>query len=83
MAPHPTIPSRFPVRAPALSTQVAAVSEEVERNLRLLGCTAIEDKLQEGVPQCIKTLADAGIQLWVLTGDKMVRLKLRQGQAPA
>jgi hypothetical protein len=49
------------------------VSEEIERDLVLLGCTAIEDKLQEGVPQCIKTLADADIRLWVLTGDKMVR----------
>ena len=37
----------------------------------LLGCTAIEDKLQEGVPQCIRTLALAGIRLWVLTGDKV------------
>lgn len=34
-------------------------------------CTAIEDKLQEGVPRCIQQLAEAGIKLWVLTGDKM------------
>ena len=27
--------------------------------------------LQEGVPQCIAMLAQAGIRLWVLTGDKM------------
>jgi P-type E1-E2 ATPase len=45
----------------------------VEKDLRLLGCTAIEDKLQEGVPRTIKLLAEAGIRLWVLTGDKMVR----------
>eukprot|EP00879_Flechtneria_rotunda_P010836 GHRR01011325.1.p1 GENE.GHRR01011325.1~~GHRR01011325.1.p1 ORF type:complete len:1369 (+),score=416.83 GHRR01011325.1:1346-5452(+) len=51
--------------------RVDAVGEQVEKNLQLLGCTAIEDKLQEGVPQCIKTLAHAGIRLWVLTGDKM------------
>ncbi|GIL71194.1 hypothetical protein Vretimale_17772 [Volvox reticuliferus] len=51
--------------------KVAEVSEKIERNLRLLGCTAIEDKLQEGVPQCIKQLALAGIRIWVLTGDKM------------
>jgi phospholipid-transporting ATPase len=49
------------------------VSEEIERDLVLLGCTAIEDKLQEGVPQCIKAMASANIRLWVLTGDKMVR----------
>lgn len=46
---------------------------QIEWGLTLLGCTAIEDKLQEGVPGCIKTLAQAGIRLWVLTGDKMVR----------
>jgi hypothetical protein len=51
------------------------VSEDVEKGLVLLGCTAIEDKLQEGVPQCIKCLADANIRLWVLTGDKMVRAR--------
>lgn len=54
------------------AAKVDAVSEQVEKDLRLLGCTAIEDKLQEGVPQCIETLAEAGIRLWVLTGDKMV-----------
>ena len=52
---------------------LSQVSEEIERELVLLGCTAIEDKLQEGVPQCIKALAEANIRLWVLTGDKMVR----------
>ena len=36
----------------------------------LLGATAIEDKLQDGVPECIHSLADAGIKIWVLTGDK-------------
>ncbi|MEW5317788.1 MAG: hypothetical protein WDW38_009057 [Sanguina aurantia] len=46
------------------------VSELVERDLRLLGCTAIEDKLQEGVPLAIQQLAQAGIRIWVLTGDK-------------
>ncbi|KAK9724312.1 hypothetical protein RND81_05G063200 [Saponaria officinalis] len=35
------------------------------------GATAIEDKLQKGVPECINNLAKAGIRLWVLTGDKM------------
>jgi phospholipid-transporting ATPase len=51
--------------------KVGEVSEKIERNLRLLGCTAIEDKLQEGVPDCIRQLALAGIRIWVLTGDKM------------
>lgn len=42
----------------------------IETNLYLLGATAIEDKLQEGVPETIATLLKAGIHLWVLTGDK-------------
>ena len=47
------------------------VAELIEKDLVLIGCTAIEDKLQEGVPICIETLARAGIKIWVLTGDKM------------
>ncbi|XP_023168808.2 probable phospholipid-transporting ATPase IA isoform X4 [Drosophila hydei] len=42
----------------------------IETNLRLLGATAIEDKLQEGVPETIAALLEAGIYIWVLTGDK-------------
>ncbi|XP_041099834.1 phospholipid-transporting ATPase ID-like isoform X2 [Polyodon spathula] len=44
--------------------------EEIENNLQLLGATAIEDKLQDGVPQTIEQLAKADIKMWVLTGDK-------------
>ncbi|KAK6931154.1 P-type ATPase, N-terminal [Dillenia turbinata] len=47
------------------------VAELIEKDLTLIGCTAIEDKLQEGVPSCIETLSRAGIKIWVLTGDKM------------
>ncbi|XP_042229397.1 phospholipid-transporting ATPase ID-like isoform X3 [Homarus americanus] len=47
-----------------------AIYEEVEKDLILLGATAIEDKLQDGVPQTIANLAMAGIKIWVLTGDK-------------
>eukprot|EP01087_Luapelamoeba_hula_P011965 TRINITY_DN3328_c0_g1_i1.p1 TRINITY_DN3328_c0_g1~~TRINITY_DN3328_c0_g1_i1.p1 ORF type:complete len:1409 (-),score=234.21 TRINITY_DN3328_c0_g1_i1:104-4330(-) len=50
---------------------VAKVAEEVECDLILLGATAIEDKLQLGVPDAISTLLRAGIKMWVLTGDKM------------
>ncbi|KAJ3408052.1 hypothetical protein HDU80_007046 [Chytriomyces hyalinus] len=45
-------------------------AEMIERDLILLGATAIEDKLQDGVPDTIHTLATAGIKLWVLTGDR-------------
>lgn len=36
-----------------------------------MGSSAIEDKLQDGVPECIRKLREAGIVLWVLTGDKI------------
>lgn len=42
----------------------------IETNLILLGATAIEDKLQDGVPETIAALLEAKIKLWVLTGDK-------------
>ena len=47
------------------------VSDAIERDLTLLGGTAIEDRLQDGVPDAINLLAQAGIKLWVLTGDKV------------
>nr|XP_046230530.1 phospholipid-transporting ATPase IC [Scatophagus argus] len=46
------------------------VYEQIENNLMLIGATAIEDKLQDGVPETIATLAKADIKIWVLTGDK-------------
>ncbi|PPS09577.1 hypothetical protein GOBAR_AA11069 [Gossypium barbadense] len=52
-------------------TLIDEVAEMIERDLILLGATAVEDKLQNGVPDCIDKLAQAGIKLWVLTGDKM------------
>jgi phospholipid-translocating ATPase len=48
-----------------------AVAEEYERELELLGSTAIEDRLQDGVPETISNLQMAGIKIWVLTGDKL------------
>ena len=47
------------------------VADLIEQELELLGGTAIEDCLQDGVPDTISLLADAGIKLWVLTGDKV------------
>ncbi|KAH8065944.1 phospholipid-translocating ATPase [Aureococcus anophagefferens] len=43
----------------------------IEKDLAIVGATAIEDKLQDGVPSTIAELAKAEIKLWVLTGDKM------------
>uniref|UniRef100_A0A8C1SHA8 Phospholipid-transporting ATPase n=1 Tax=Cyprinus carpio TaxID=7962 RepID=A0A8C1SHA8_CYPCA len=42
----------------------------LETNLQLLGATGIEDRLQDGVPETIASLRKAGLQIWVLTGDK-------------
>ncbi|KAM4574191.1 phospholipid-transporting ATPase VA isoform 2-T2 [Fundulus diaphanus] len=42
----------------------------LETNLHLLGATGIEDRLQDGVPETIASLRKAGLQIWVLTGDK-------------
>ncbi|KAL2581430.1 hypothetical protein GLYMA_15G215400v4 [Glycine max] len=46
------------------------VAINAENNLCILGATAIEDKLQQGVPESIESLRTAGIKVWVLTGDK-------------
>ncbi|KAK0496761.1 phospholipid-translocating ATPase [Armillaria luteobubalina] len=51
--------------------RIEKVSEELERDLRLLGATAIEDRLQDGVPETIADLKRAGIKIWVATGDKL------------
>lgn len=46
------------------------IANNMEKNLKLLGASGIEDKLQEGVPEAIESLRMAGIKVWVLTGDK-------------
>uniref|UniRef100_A0A8C9A5L4 Phospholipid-transporting ATPase n=1 Tax=Prolemur simus TaxID=1328070 RepID=A0A8C9A5L4_PROSS len=50
--------------------RIAGLYEEIEKDLMLLGATAIEDKLQEGVIETITSLSLANIKIWVLTGDK-------------
>lgn len=50
--------------------RIAEVCQRLERDLEVLGVTAIEDRLQEGVPETIYTLRKAGIHFWMLTGDK-------------
>lgn len=46
------------------------VYETIENDLYLIGCTAVEDRLQEGVSSTLVDLRKAGIKIWVLTGDK-------------
>jgi len=57
----------------AMDNRIELVHEsclKIEQNLEILGTTAIEDKLQEGVPETIRFMLDAGIIIWMLTGDK-------------
>uniref|UniRef100_A0A336MAD4 Phospholipid-transporting ATPase n=1 Tax=Culicoides sonorensis TaxID=179676 RepID=A0A336MAD4_CULSO len=54
----------------ARERKVEDAADLIETNLTLLGATAIEDKLQEGVPDTIASLIKANISVWVLTGDK-------------
>uniref|UniRef100_A0A8C4ZWX1 Phospholipid-transporting ATPase n=1 Tax=Gadus morhua TaxID=8049 RepID=A0A8C4ZWX1_GADMO len=52
------------------SLKMEETYELIEKNLLLLGATAIEDKLQDKVPETIETLIKADIKIWILTGDK-------------
>ncbi|XP_041890478.1 phospholipid-transporting ATPase ID isoform X5 [Corvus kubaryi] len=54
----------------AREDHLAQLYDEVEHDMMLLGATAIEDKLQQGVPETIAILTLANIKIWVLTGDK-------------
>jgi len=55
----------------AKTVAIGAVADKMEAEMDLVGATAIEDALQEGVPETIQMLRDAGIKVWVLTGDKV------------
>jgi len=57
-------------RKKGMKNDIEQLETEIEKDLTLIGCTAIEDKLQDGVPECIALLAAAGLNIWVLTGDK-------------
>ncbi|OVA13709.1 Phospholipid-transporting P-type ATPase [Macleaya cordata] len=52
------------------SAKLRQTAALIECKLNLLGATGIEDKLQDGVPEAIESLRQAGIKVWVLTGDK-------------
>lgn len=45
--------------------------EELEQDMELLGVTGVEDRLQDKVEEVIESLRNAGIQVWMLTGDKV------------
>lgn len=46
-------------------------ASEIEQGFTLLGCTAVEDKLQDKVPQTIADCLSADMKVWMLTGDKL------------
>jgi magnesium-transporting ATPase (P-type) len=50
--------------------KMGAAADSIERGMMLLGITAIEDRLQDEVPECIASFIEAGIVVWMLTGDK-------------
>ena len=52
-------------------SKIEALQDELEVNLELLGTTGVEDKLQDNVPDALRSLRAAGIVVWVLTGDKV------------
>lgn len=52
-------------------TKVAAVVESLEREMELLCLTGVEDRLQEGVRPTLELLRNAGVRVWMLTGDKL------------
>ncbi|EGR33087.1 phospholipid-translocating p-type flippase family protein, putative [Ichthyophthirius multifiliis] len=47
------------------------IQNQIEQNLMLLGATAIDDMLQDDVASTIQSMKQAGIKVWVLTGDKV------------
>lgn len=50
--------------------RLEALAAEAEQDLYVLGATAVEDRLQEGVPSTMADLKAADMKVWVLTGDK-------------
>ena len=66
---------------PNKDEKLANLFDDVEKGFDFIGTSAVEDKLQEvnlfisyqGVPETIEFLLQAGIRVWVLTGDKKVK----------
>jgi phospholipid-translocating ATPase len=50
--------------------RLAQVYDAIETQMELVGATAVEDRLQDKVPETLEALRMAGIKVWVLTGDK-------------
>lgn len=53
------------------SNMSKVISQHLEHNLELLGVTGVEDKLQRDVKPSLELLRNAGVKIWMLTGDKV------------
>lgn len=67
--------SRYHVAKTSIADRTSAmntvVNQVLEHDLELLGLTGVEDKLQDGVKSTLELLRNAGLKIWMLTGDKI------------
>ena len=72
---HQTFKAKYHEASISLENRNEAMTEVVEhhleRHLELLGLTGVEDKLQDDVKSTLELLRNAGIKIWMLTGDKI------------
>ena len=64
-------PAQKELRKNKKPNRIDELQFQMENGLILQGATAIEDGLQEGVPEALAQLTDAGIHVWMITGDKV------------
>lgn len=64
-------PEQRALRKAGRPNAIDALMDEAEMDLTLQGATAVEDKLQLGVPRTLARLGEAGIKIWMITGDKV------------
>jgi phospholipid-translocating ATPase len=53
------------------SEAVKKVISLIESDMEFLGITGVEDKLQDNIAQSLENMRNAGIKIWMLTGDKI------------
>lgn len=58
------------LKGEAKENMLETLSKQIEVGYELIGCSAIEDKLQDDVGEVIHDIKEAGVKFWVLTGDK-------------
>lgn len=57
------------------SAMQKVIGQYLEKDLELMGLTGVEDKLQKDVKSSIELLRNAGVKIWMLTGDKVETAK--------